>query len=55
MNDFQTTESGRGLLKDFYDDDESPVRKALREKRKQLSEKILIPTKEEMENGNESE
>lgn len=56
MNDFQSVESGRGLLKDFYDDGdatESAVRDALREKRRKLSEKILVPTKEDMENGNE--
>lgn len=55
MNQFQSIESGSGLLKNSYQGDvrdqqtESPMVKALRERRKRLTEKIAVPSKEEAE------
>lgn len=37
-NDFQTTSSGSGELKNVYDNDQSSVSEALKRKRKKLSE-----------------
>lgn len=40
MNDFQTIESGQGMLKDQYSEDNA-LEEALRRKRKKLSDTML--------------
>lgn len=47
MDQFQTIQSGKGLLKDQYDD--SPVSIALKRRAARLKEKTEIPTKDEVE------
>lgn len=60
MNDFQSIESGKGLLKDVYDDDsrDTPIIDAMRRRSKKLSDR-LIPivknlNKPEIEPGEKS-
>lgn len=47
MNSFQDTQSGQGLLKADYG--ESDIAKALRARRRKLEERVMVPTKEEVE------
>jgi hypothetical protein len=50
MNNFQSMQSGQGLLKDVYDSDgDSPVERALRKRAQKLKEKTIEPTKDELE------
>jgi hypothetical protein len=49
MNEFQSIQSGSGILKDSYD--ESPVSSALKERRKKRAQSISTPTKDELENS----
>lgn len=49
MNNFSSTESGNGILKDAYDDD-TPLESALKRKRKKLE-----ATSEEKVNDDEPE
>lgn len=55
MNSFQTMESGKGLLKQSYDPDSSPMTDALKKKRANLSKKIWVDTKTEQELGKKGE
>lgn len=49
MNNFQSIESGQGLLKTTYDNGDSPVERALRKRADKLKEKTYTPTKDELE------
>jgi hypothetical protein len=51
MNDFQTTQSGAGMLKQVYDPDDNPQLEALKRRRAKLGDKISVPTKEDAENS----
>lgn len=47
MDNFQSIQSGAGLLKNSYDD--SPVSQALKKRIVKIKEKTVIPTKDELE------
>jgi hypothetical protein len=61
MNDFQSLNSGAGMLKSDYgtaSGQDSPVLAALKRKRKNLSDKVVVPTKEKIEgtpNGDDAD
>lgn len=46
-NEFQSTASGAGLLKSDYGD--SPAYSALKKRREKLTDKIIVPSKEKVE------
>lgn len=48
MNEFQSIQSGQGLLKDNYNED-TPISNALRKRRKKLEDKVIVPSKEDAE------
>lgn len=52
MNNFQSIQSGKGLLKDQYNED-NPVSRALAARAVKLKEKTTIPTKDELEQNDE--
>lgn len=49
MNNFQNIQSGAGLLKDVYDPGETPILDALRQRRRRSADKLLVPTKDDLE------
>lgn len=53
MNSFQGIQSGQGLLKTSYDDDESPLSIVMRKRADKLKEKTIEPTKNELEQNEE--
>ncbi len=52
MNDFQSIQSGQGLLKDDYQESDSPITVALKRRRKALGDKVAVPSKEDADAGN---
>lgn len=48
MNEFQDTTSGAGLLKINYDD-ESPLSRAMKKRRKSLEDRTITPSKDQIE------
>lgn len=51
MNNFQSIDSGDGLLKINYD----PMYQALKKRRDGLTDKIMVPTKDKLEGTDEEE
>ncbi len=50
MNEFQSIESGQGMLKNQYDSGEKPTERALKERRRKMAAKLKIEQAQEQGN-----